>query len=408
MTGDGKNVAARRRRLVLRADPEQHLPRLRQPHAAVLQLDQPGAIRRSRTRRPPAASSLLRLDLVDYNLKNPYRVQYNASVPARAAGPHGRRRSASSGRAATVRSGTSSTTRRSRRSQADGSYFFPVGGTRRNPNFGSMRLRITDGRPGTRASSPARSRRFKQRPGAAGVLHARQVRGPRLAGGRQRRLRQQLPARLRRRSVEQQGAVGLRHPAQLRLQLDVGAAVRQGAAPASPHGLADGWQLSGILTVRSGIPFTPVLGFDRARALPRSGGAGQRPDLVSGCSLESGARRRGSVLRCRTASRCPAAGTLGNVPRNTIIGPGFGRSTSRVFKNVTFGGRPPDAAARRRVQHHEPRQLRAAGDDGLQRGGSASPTPARSPRSSARRASSSSAGRSRFCRNGFGLPAATV
>src|SRR5262249_18359397 len=49
--------------------------------------------------------------------------------------------------------------------------------------------------------------------------------------------------------------------------------------------LAYGWQVSGIVTVRSGIPVTPVLGFDRARALPRSGGAGQTPNLVAGCSL---------------------------------------------------------------------------------------------------------------------------
>src|SRR5207248_6441004 len=45
--------------------------------------------------------------------------------------------------------------------------------------------------------------------------------------------------------------------------------------------IADGWQLSGIVSARSGVPFSPQLAFDRARALPRSGGAGQTPNLVA-------------------------------------------------------------------------------------------------------------------------------
>src|SRR5262249_17420149 len=101
-------------------------------------------------------------------------------------------------------------------------------------------------------------------------------------------------------------------------------------------GLAHGWQISGIWTVRSGVPFSPVLGFDRARALPRSGGAGQRPDLVAGCSLNpvlGGADRYFD----RACFALPAAGTLGNVPRNTIIGPGFASLDLAFFKNVGLG-----------------------------------------------------------------------
>ena len=95
----------------------------------------------------------------------------------------------------------------------------------------------------------------------------------------------------------QQGPLGFRHPAQLHLQLDVGAAVRQGHCTGLVHGLAAGWQLSGIFTAHSGMPLTPVLGFDRARALPRSGGAGQWPDLVVRLLVESSARRSESVVR---------------------------------------------------------------------------------------------------------------
>ena len=101
--------------------------------------------------------------------------------------------------------------------------------------------------------------------------------------------------------------------------------------------LAAGWQLSSILALHSGIPLTPQLGFDRARALPRSGGAGQRPDLVSGCSLNpvlGGADHYFDV----SCFAVPAAGTFGNVPRNTIIGPGYAAWDMAFFKNVPLPG----------------------------------------------------------------------
>ncbi|HEX2455502.1 MAG TPA: hypothetical protein VHI99_17525, partial [Vicinamibacterales bacterium] len=99
---------------------------------------------------------------------------------------------------------------------------------------------------------------------------------------------------------------------------------------------AHGWQLSGIFTARSGIPFSPVLGFDRARVLPRSGGAGQRPDLVAGCSdnpVLGGADMYFDV----NCFALPAAGTLGNLARNTLIGPGYAALDMAIFKNFTFG-----------------------------------------------------------------------
>ena len=87
----------------------------------------------------------------------------------------------------------------------------------------------------------------------------------------------------------------------------------------------------------SGIPFTPVLGSDRARAAPRSGGAGQRPDLVSGCSLNPvlGGAEVYFDVNCFSL---PAVGTFGDVPRNTITGPGFASWDMAFFKNIPFAG----------------------------------------------------------------------
>ena len=76
---------------------------------------------------------------------------------------------------------------------------------------------------------------------------------------------------------------------------------------------------------------------DRARALPRSGGAGQRPDLVADCSLNpvTGGADQYFDANCFSL---PAAGTFGNVPRNTITGPGFGSWDMAFFKNITLTG----------------------------------------------------------------------
>ncbi len=66
-------------------------------------------------------------------------------------------------------------------------------------------------------------------------------------------------------------------------ELPFGRAQRWGGNLSGAAGwLVSGWQLSGILNIASGTPFTPVLSFDRARAGAGRAGGGQRPDLISG------------------------------------------------------------------------------------------------------------------------------
>ena len=102
------------------------------------------------------------------------------------------------------------------------------------------------------------------------------------------------------------------------------------------HGVAAGWQVSGIVTLRSGIPISPVLGFDRARALPRSGGAGQRPSLVAGCSDNPVLGGAAQYFDANCFS-LPDPGFFGDVARNTIIGPRFASWDMAVFKNIGVG-----------------------------------------------------------------------
>ncbi|MBA2304345.1 MAG: TonB-dependent receptor, partial [Acidobacteria bacterium] len=106
-----------------------------------------------------AGTPPLRLDLLEYDLKNPYRVQYNLTYQREvlpqtvvtagflgARGYHQIRNIEWNQAVPQI--------------QADGRYFFPAGQTRRNPAFASIRLRTTDGESWYKALVLGASRRF--------------------------------------------------------------------------------------------------------------------------------------------------------------------------------------------------------------------------------------------------------
>ncbi|HVT93890.1 MAG TPA: carboxypeptidase regulatory-like domain-containing protein [Bryobacteraceae bacterium] len=87
------------------------------------------------------------------------------------------------------------------------------------------------------------------------------------------------------------------------------------------HAILGGWQLSGILTLRSGEPFSVYSGSDNAY----SGVGSDRADLVADPYL-SGSRNRGARIDqyLNPAAFAPnALGTFGNSGRNMFFGPGF-------------------------------------------------------------------------------------
>jgi hypothetical protein len=84
-----------------------------------------------------------------------------------------------------------------------------------------------------------------------------------------------------------------------------------------------GWRVSMIGVLASGVPTTVWLSEDRARTLTHvTTGLGQRPDLVAGFSNNP---VTGDPSRWvdPAAFRAPEPGYLGNLGRNTIIGPGL-------------------------------------------------------------------------------------
>jgi hypothetical protein len=286
---------------------------------------------------PPLNATLaeLRLDLLEYNLDNPYRVQYNATyqrevlpqtvVTIGYVGARGFNQ-----------------LRNIEYNQSvpqilpDGRYFFPTSATggnppRRNPAFGTMRLRISDGESwynglvvgGTRRFSQGLALQASYTLGKSTDLGSQAIGSGDFANSFQPAYGHDPETNKGLSDFDIRHNFVFNYTWELPFGQDL-----TGAAGA----LVQGWQLSGIVTLRSGIPFSPVLGVDRARARPRSGGAGQRPDLVEGCSENPvlGGPDQYFDVNCFAL---PAAGFLSDLARNTIIGPGYASWDMAVFKN---------------------------------------------------------------------------
>jgi len=281
-----------------------------------------------------AGTPRLRLDLLEYELKNPYRVQYNLTYQREvlpqtvvtagfigARGYHQLRNIEWNHAVPQV--------------LADGRYFFPAGQSRRNPTFESMRLRTTDGRSWYKALIVGASRRFAKSLAmqASYTWGTSEDYGSQAIGGGDFENSFQPAYGHDPASNKGLSDYDVRHNFVFNYTWEVPFAKR---ASGVANALAGGWQVSGIVTMRSGVPFSPVLGFDRARALPRSGGAGQRPNLAPSASLNP-VRGGPEQYFDPLAFELPAEGFLGDVPRNTIIGPGFATWDASVVKNFRAG-----------------------------------------------------------------------
>ena len=90
-----------------------------------------------------------------------------------------------------------------------------------------------------------------------------------------------------------------------------------------------GWEISGVFSLVSGRPFTPVLSRDNS-------GTGQsldRPNVVGSPNLD---RKDPAQWFNTNAFAIPAAGQFGNAGRNTLIGPGTNNVDFTLMKNHKF------------------------------------------------------------------------
>ncbi|MBI4483252.1 MAG: TonB-dependent receptor [Acidobacteria bacterium] len=99
--------------------------------------------------------------------------------------------------------------------------------------------------------------------------------------------------------------------------------------------LFGGWQLGGIVNASSGLPITPVLGFDAAQTAHTRRGKrlGQRPNLAPGFDTNAVTGLPSGWFDLK-AFALPALGTFGNLGRSTITGPGLVTVDFSLVKKV--------------------------------------------------------------------------
>jgi len=97
--------------------------------------------------------------------------------------------------------------------------------------------------------------------------------------------------------------------------------------------LLRGWELSGISTIRSGMPLTVTIARN-ATALPDGNNQNQRPDLIPGVPLTPPG---GSTIRQwinPAAFAIPANGKWGSAGRNLLDGPGLFQIDTALSRSV--------------------------------------------------------------------------
>ncbi len=108
------------------------------------------------------------------------------------------------------------------------------------------------------------------------------------------------------------------------------------------HGrLLSGWQVSGVVSVHSGLPFTPVLAFDNSDT--QSLVVPDRPNLIG--NPDAGVCANGASVGTPScwfnpgAFSVPPAGQFGNAGRNILRGPAFAQIDASLHKDFAIGER---------------------------------------------------------------------
>jgi hypothetical protein len=100
--------------------------------------------------------------------------------------------------------------------------------------------------------------------------------------------------------------------------------------------IAKGWQFSGIVTMSSGVPFSPIIGFDYAGDR-QADTTQQRPSWAPGRNPENAIIGSVDDWFDATAFVLPAPGTFGDVPRNALRGPNLRTVDVSTFKSQQLG-----------------------------------------------------------------------
>jgi len=100
--------------------------------------------------------------------------------------------------------------------------------------------------------------------------------------------------------------------------------------------IANGWQLSGVLTLQSGMPF-PITQVTNFNAF--AGFGTQRPNIVSDPALSSSQQSTARWFDTNAFQVAPQF-TLGDASRNPVRGPGYQDLDMALIRRIPLGNRP--------------------------------------------------------------------
>ena len=109
--------------------------------------------------------------------------------------------------------------------------------------------------------------------------------------------------------------------------------IGRGRSGATGH-LLSGWQMSGVVTAQAGQPFSVTASVPSALSALQLGG--RTPNQVPGIPYSKIVLGRPDLYFDPQAYSLPAAREIGNVGRNTLIGPGLGKWDVGITKNTAL------------------------------------------------------------------------
>lgn len=220
--------------------------------------------------------------------------------------------------------------------QPDGRLFFPAGGTKLNPHYSLMRVRGFDAQSSYHGLTLRLERRWRRGvQWSASYVWAKSM--------------DDSSNYLSISEAENTGALPLNGNPRFNRGLS-GHDVRHAVVvhgvwdipfrgPRVASAIFGGWQAAGIVSYNSGLPTSVWLGYDgaRTRTAETDRRSGQRPDLAPGMSNNPVTGDPNGWIDL-TAFRRPEPGYLGNLGRNTIIGPDLMSMDASLLKRVALAG----------------------------------------------------------------------
>jgi hypothetical protein len=266
---------------------------------------------------------------IDYNIEQPYGVTYNVSVQRELAAQITATVGYAGSRAYNLMSAIEANPIVPV-IQAGGTKFFPAGAPRRNPAFGPIDYRTNGGHSEYNSLQVSAQKRFSRR---------YQLQAAYTLSKAMDNLQAQLNADVNNSSVYPQDPYD-RDIDWARSDFDVRHLFSANFVWDLPgrdgHVLLGGWQFNGIVTMRTGVPFTPALGNTNWSRSGNTSGE-DRPNLRPGVDPDSLILGGPDRYYDTTAFVLGPQGFFGNAGRNILTGPSYAMTSVSVVKNTRVG-----------------------------------------------------------------------